>query len=322
MKTITVTIHPEVTVIAAETEFYRYDQPGPHELAEYCASIAGAPPGECRVNIAGEGADDVAAACRALGFQTEVLAPDSANEHPEPGEIGDAPFAQEPEWVDLEGPELSSLSELPGRGPREAAARPSVKFPAIVLGLAVVAVMAAGAWAIVTTTSASPTKIAEPGHDTTQPSALPAEGPAPETSSPPAESSVTPTVLSHEGLTISAPTGFQLVDEGDMWLASGDDPDFRLNIAVDDLYGLPPDQLMQQVERDIADDPELTLINAGPDRIEYEQVAPDGSYVAWTTWVEEGAQISLGCHSRAEATTVHRAACAMANNTVDYEKPT
>ena len=38
----------------------------------------------------------------------------------------------------------------------------------------------------------------------------------------------------------------------------------------------------------------------------------DGSAVEWTTWVEGDHQLSVGCHSREEPTTIQKAACRMA----------
>lgn len=128
-------------------------------------------------------------------------------------------------------------------------------------------------------------------------------------------------VLAQDGLEVTLPAGFHLEAHDDMWKAEGDDPDFRLQLAIDDLYGLPGDQLLQQVEREISMDEELELVAVDDHHIEYRQYAVDGSEATWVTWVEGDMQLSVGCHTRFAPTTVQRATCHMAYESATYTAP-
>lgn len=127
--------------------------------------------------------------------------------------------------------------------------------------------------------------------------------------------------LEQDGLSVELPAGFGLEPDGDMWRATGPDPDFRLQLAVDPLYGVSPEDVMRQVEKDIEDDPELRLTESDGTSVHYEHDLPDGSHAQWSTWTDRDVQISIGCHTRRAPTTVQLATCTMANESARFTPP-
>ncbi|KAA8734633.1 type VII secretion-associated protein [Corynebacterium tuscaniense] len=141
-----------------------------------------------------------------------------------------------------------------------------------------------------------------------------------ELSSTPAPAPETVT-LSQDGLSVELPAGFALAPDEDMWRATGSDPDLRIQFAVDPLYGVPTEAVMGQIEQEITEDPELTLLERVGGKIRYRHVLPDGSEALWVAWAEHDYQISIGCHSRTAPTTIQLAACTMANDTARFNPP-
>ena len=147
----------------------------------------------------------------------------------------------------------------------------------------------------------------------------PGEAPAPDPD--PAEPKIEKVVLEQDGLTVELPVGFRLEPDGDMWRATGPDPDFRLQLAVDPLYGVPPEDIMRQVKKDIEEDPELRHTESDEVSVRYEHALPDGSHALWSTWTDRDVQISIGCHTRTAPTTVQLATCTMANDSARFTPP-
>lgn len=314
MNSILISIQPSVTVITAETSFYRYDNPSPAELADYCLTLIQADPGEYTVAVSAdtELAQQVADECAARGFQisTFSLHDDAPAADPELTSLDDA----DAQPADLELNEvarpLATADQGDSRGRRGSM---------IVLSIAVVGVLGAGLWAAATTIADDKSEafVAHVAGENQEPSPSVEQVPSEEVEAGPDTASDT-VVLNEAGLSVELPTGFQLSADGDMWKAEGNDPDLRLQLAVDDLFGLPPEELLSQVESDIESDPDLSLISVDAARIEYHQNAPDGSEAIWITWVEDGKQVSLGCHTRAAPSTVQRATCTMARDSANF----
>lgn len=325
MTSILITIQPSVTVITAETMFYRYDKPGPVELAEYCFTLVGGVTAPHSVTVAAEItlAESVAAECAALGFEastTPLIDEALVNLPPTSPEEDAAPDTDRFLNDGIEDVHRPAPSGEPGNS----------KWSMVLLSVAACGVLAAGLWAVASTVTDSDevsvdNVAAGMGIDQASESSTAIASPEtpPETSpsiSVP-EPEDTSVVLSQDGLSVELPVGFQLDADGDMWKAEGDDPDLRLHLAVDELYGLPPEQLLAQVEDDVEADPELSMINMDEAGVEYHQSAPDGSEAMWFTTIEDGKQVSLGCHTRNAPTAVQRATCTMARESMTYHDP-
>ena len=113
-------------------------------------------------------------------------------------------------------------------------------------------------------------------------------------------------MLEQDGLRVELPAGFTLAEDEDTWRATGLDPDFRLHMAVEQLYNLPAHTMAEQVLRDIEADPETQLVDTNGHSLTYLEFPGDGSEVLWKTWPHDNCQIFVASpHAhRAE----HRAA--------------
>ena len=125
--------------------------------------------------------------------------------------------------------------------------------------------------------------------------------------------------IEREGLTVQLPAGFTLEADDDMWRATGDDPNFRLQIAVEHLYQLPARTMAEQLLADIEADPEVELVDTDGVSVTYLERAGDGSQSLWKTWPDGTVQLFVGCHTRAEPTVVQRATCRMAMESAEYK---
>ena len=140
----------------------------------------------------------------------------------------------------------------------------------------------------------------------------------PESPETPAPAKVDKVRLEQDGLSVELPVGFHLEPDGDMWRATGPDPNFRLQLAVDPLYGVEPEAVIRQVKKDIEEDPELRHIESDDTTVRYEHDLPDGSKAQWSTWTDRDVQISIGCHTKTMPTTVQLATCTMANESARF----
>lgn len=127
-----------------------------------------------------------------------------------------------------------------------------------------------------------------------------------------------PEVLAKEGLSVQLPAGFTIEEDGDMWRAVGPDPDFRLQLSVDERYNVPAQALAEQLRVDIERDPEVELMGTDGHSVTYLERAADGSQALWKTWPDGAVQLSVGCHTRDAPTKVQQATCTMAMNSARY----
>ena len=125
--------------------------------------------------------------------------------------------------------------------------------------------------------------------------------------------------IERDGLTVQLPAGFTLEADDDMWRATGSDPNFRLQIAVEHLYQLPARTMADQLLADIETDPEVELVDTDGISVTYLERAGDGSQSLWKTWPNGTVQLFVGCHTRAEPTVVQRATCRMAMESAEYK---
>lgn len=125
--------------------------------------------------------------------------------------------------------------------------------------------------------------------------------------------------IERDGLTVQLPAGFTLEADDDMWRATGSDPNFRLQIAVEHLYQLPARTMADQLLADIETDPEVELVDTDGISVTYLERAGDGSQSLWKTWPNGTVQLFVGCHTRTEPTVVQRATCRMAMESAEYK---
>ncbi|MGV0371857.1 type VII secretion-associated protein [Corynebacterium pilbarense] len=125
--------------------------------------------------------------------------------------------------------------------------------------------------------------------------------------------------IERDGLTVQLPAGFTLEADDDMWRATGSDPNFRLQIAVEHLYQLPARTMAEQLLADIEADPEVELVDTDGVSVTYLERAGDGSQSLWKTWPNGTVQLFVGCHTRTEPTVVQRATCRMAMESAEYK---
>lgn len=143
--------------------------------------------------------------------------------------------------------------------------------------------------------------------------------PVPEVMSSTSEQAPQTVMLEQDGLRVELPAGFALEADDGTWRATGDDPNFRLHIAVEHLYQLPAQTMAEQLRADIEADPETELVDTDGTSVTYLERAGDGSQALWKTWPHGRTQLFVGCHTRAEPTNVQRATCRMAMESAEYQ---
>ncbi|EEI15989.1 type VII secretion-associated protein [Corynebacterium lipophiloflavum] len=301
---IIVTVDSETTTFAGLANVRRHDHPTPAEIAGYIRSVLGPAPGNAHVRVVAE-AKDFSLISRALdGYDVEL------SHEPAPARSGSRHALRDAEPEDFfdEGPIEISRPEAEASG-----IFPLDGWQIVVIGIA--AVLCIGAiWATVLALGSG-------GDEFTPPPPQPEPAPASETVGEASTSEQAPpptTVISRQGLAVEVPAGFSVEADGDMWRATGRDPDFRLQLAVDPLYQLPPERLLEQIKAEIDADPAVELLNDDGTALTYREDNADGSHALWKTWAEADHQLSVGCHTRAEPTTVHSATCRMAMESATF----
>lgn len=189
-------------------------------------------------------------------------------------------------------------------------------FHALV-AVVVVALIGVSLWAVGIFSRDTQTQAA-PATDTVSTSAVlpsttesvPASVPTSEAAAP--TTADTGVLLERSGLRVTLPRGFDTSEEDGLVTATGEDPDLRVLLAADPLYSVPAQALFAELREEIAGDPTLDLPEEKDGKFSYVENPGDDSQVTWTTWVADGQQMSVGCHSRQEPTRAHRAACRMA----------
>lgn len=114
---------------------------------------------------------------------------------------------------------------------------------------------------------------------------------------------------------VSLPADFELTQSESSVIATGDDPDLRIHLTRDPVYSIGAGVLFDEVERLVEEDPQLSEPDRGEETMSYVEDPGDGSRVRWTTWVEGGNQLSVGCHTREQPSVSQHAACTMATRT-------
>ena len=317
---ITVTMAEDATTFEGLVTVQRHDHPSPSEVAAYLRSVLGPAPVGVHVHVIGADEDFVPIDQALTGSGIEL-----SHDNPESGsgqasESGGKHALQHPaedSWWEGEGIDVARPTE--DAMPAWRACLRTNSWPVLAV---IAAVVLCGVAIWVTLRALGPDKAQTPAAaDThsasTQPTVSPTDAVAQET----VPSTPTPPgmVVSRGGLMVEVPAGFSVEVDGDMWRATGKDPDFRLQLAVDPLYGLASQDLLAEVLREIEADPAVELVSNDDSGATYREHAADGSQTVWRTWVEGDHQLSVGCHTRSNPTTVHNATCAKAMDSARFD---
>lgn len=291
MTELRITATDASTVITGAANIHRFDAPTSREIAGTVRSVLGPDPHGAPVHIAAD-PQRLSELTHALSdydieLTTEPLQPVA----PTPDDTPE-PFHRPP--------------------PPEQESRSGVWIIAAVVA-AVALACAAVIWGLTSGKS--------PGEEEPPPSQPPETQSAPVSSPVQEEERAEQTSISIErdGLTVQLPAGFTLEADDDMWRATGSDPNFRLQIAVEHLYQLPARTMAEQLLADIETDPEVELVDTDGISVTYLERAGDGSQSLWKTWPNGTVQLFVGCHTRAEPTVVQRATCRMAMESAEYK---
>ena len=293
MTELRITATDASTVITGAANIHRFDAPTSREIAGTVRSVLGPDPHGAPVHIAADP--------QRLSELTHALADYDIDLTTEPLQ----PVAPTPD----DTPEPFHRPPPP-----EQESRSGVWIIAAVVA-AVALACAAVIWGL---TSG---KTQSPGEEEPPPSQPPETQSAPVSSPVQEEERAEQTSISIErdGLTVQLPAGFTLEADDDMWRATGSDPNFRLQIAVEHLYQLPARTMADQLLADIEADPEVELVDTDGISVTYLERAGDGSQSLWKTWPNGTVQLFVGCHTRAEPTVVQRATCRMAMESAEYK---
>lgn len=294
-----VTASDTATVFSGALNLHRFDAPSPRDIAAQIRTALGPDTAGARVRIIAEperaARIEAALAGSGIAVTCEELS------------LVDAPDPPSPE-LDLRRP----TGEEPGG--RDWAV------------WAVAAVVAAAAAACAVAVAATTRSLHQQPESAPPPETPPetpvvsaaGSGAAVEGASTSNEAPPRTVVLQRDGLHVELPAGFTLEPDGELWRATGLDPDFRLEIAVDELYNLPPEALAEQLRRDLETDPGTELVAVDGQRLTYRELPGDGSEVLWRTWPAGNRQIFVGCHTRTAPTQVQQATCRMAMDSASY----
>lgn len=293
MTELRITATDASTVITGAANIHRFDAPTSREIAGTVRSVLGPEPHGAPVHIAADP--------QRLRELTHALADYDIDLTTEPLEPAPSPPDDAPEAFHRPPP--------PEQEPRSGTWIIAGVVAAVALACAAVI------WGL---TSGGAQSQAPAQEETEQPQPqAPAQSPSSVQDEERAEQ--TSISIERDGLTVQLPAGFTLEADEGMWRATGDDPNFRLQIAVERLYQLPARTMAEQLLADIEADPEVELVDTDGIAVTYLERAGDGSQSLWKTWPNGTVQLFVGCHTRAEPTVVQRATCRMAMETAEYK---
>ena len=291
MTELRITATDASTVITGAANIHRFDAPTSREIAGTVRSVLGPDPHGAPVHIAADP--------QRLSELTHALADYDIDLTTEPLQ----PVAPTPD----DTPEPFHRPPPP-----EQESRSGVWIIAAVVA-AVALACAAVIWGL--TSGKSSGEAEPPPSQPPETQSTPVSSPAQEEE----EAEQTSISIERDGLTVQLPAGFTLEADDDMWRATGSDPNFRLQIAVEHLYQLPARTMADQLLADIETDPEVELVDTDGISVTYLERAGDGSQSLWKTWPNGTVQLFVGCHTRTEPTVVQRATCRMAMESAEYK---
>lgn len=293
--TLQVRVTEETTVFSGAANLRRCDAPTPLEIATYIRSVFGDEPHGAHVHLIAEEQVihliDQALADYGIHLTAEL----PSDEAP----TTTMPAVHTPEPLPVARP-LDTREEHESR-----------RAGWIIVGLVIVVAAACG---LVLWWTFGPS-LDDDDETAQEPASAPPSSAAPEPVPAPEPE---PEVLEQDGLSVQLPAGFHIEEDGDMWRAVGPDPNFRLQLSVDERYNVPAQALAEQLREDIERDPEVELVGTDGHAVTYLERAADGSQALWKTWPDGAVQLSVGCHTRYEPTKVQQATCTMAMNSARF----
>lgn len=294
MTELRITATDASTVITGAANIHRFDAPTSREIAGTVRSVLGPDPHGAPVHIAADP--------QRLRELTHALADYDIDLTTEP--------LQPVEHTPDDAPETFHRPQPPEQESRSGTWIIAAVVAAVALACAAVI------WGLTSGGAQSQAPAQEETGQSTHTQPAPPPSPAPTSE---VEAEQTSISIEREGLTVQLPAGFTLEADDDMWRATGDDPNFRLQIAVEHLYQLPARTMAEQLLADIEADPEVELVDTDGVYVTYLERAGDGSQSLWKTWPNGTVQLFVGCHTRAEPTVVQRATCRMAMESAEYK---
>lgn len=309
MTDLRITATDASTVFTGAADVHRFDAPSSREIASTIRTVLGPHPDGAHVHITADSTRlrelEYALADYDIDLTTKLLGPDPADV---PHSLSEPPVPWDP-------PTDTFAAVADHRATNVAAW--------IIAGVvAVVAVVCAVViynvvWGGATTDQAEKAETTAPVPTSTEVAAAGVPTAAVESSI--REEAPQTVLLEQDGLQVELPAGFALEADDDTWRATGDDPNFRLHIAVERLYQLPAKTMAEQLLADVEADPQTELVDTDGTSVTYLERAADGSQSLWKTWPHGSNQLFVGCHTRHEPTTVQRATCRMAMETAEFK---
>lgn len=126
-------------------------------------------------------------------------------------------------------------------------------------------------------------------------------------------------VHEHSGMRLVTPRGFAIGDSSQpgVFAATGEDPNLRIYVTADQLHDdaaaqINHDEVLTDIMQTVASSPDLQegrREHEPREQVRYVENPGDGSRIAWTSWVEENQQLTVGCHSRHTATAEQKQVC-------------
>lgn len=294
MTDLRITATDASTVFTGAANVHRFDAPSSREIAGTIKTVLGPNPDGAAVHISADHARlrelEYALADYDIDLTTEQL------------DCAPAPLADDPPTDSFPPVEHQS------NGP--------VWVVAVIVAL-VAAVVAAAIYFTVSGGDDAPAEVEAEVEAETEAEAE--ARPVPQVVSSASEAAPQTVMLEQDGLRVELPAGFALEADDGTWRATGEDPNFRLHIAVEHLYQLPAQTMAEQLLADIEADPETELVDTDGTSVTYLERAGDGSQALWKTWPHGQTQLFVGCHTRAEPTNVQRATCRMAMESAEYQ---
>lgn len=288
------------TIFTGAANVHRFDAPTSREIAAYVRNVLGPDPGGAVVHLSAppQRLRELSRSLADYDIQlvTEELLLDDASPHP----------AEDPD------PPTDSWEAVPAAEPERGNAVWFVGAVVVVVALA----CAAALYATVFRQESAPVAADPPVEESLVEETSAEVG---NEASPSSEAPQT-VMLERDGLRVELPAGFALEEDDDMWRAVGEDPNFRLQIAVERRYQLPAQTMAEQLLADIDADPEIELVETDGHAVTYLERASDGSQALWKTWPDGADQVFIGCHTRTEPTNVQRATCRMAMESAEFQK--
>ncbi|QMV86095.1 type VII secretion-associated protein [Corynebacterium hindlerae] len=283
MKLITVTVLENATIFEAEEQIHRYDLPCSGILAGWAVAAV-----VDQLKVMADGVwPDIEVAITGPDRAVEVLTRTLLNKSV-------AAYNADEVETDHQAPKAI---RRPTKGRRKAAL-PTVSLFHVAVALVIITVLVLSWWGI----DSQPHTTARAENPVATASPTPSHG----------------VVMEYERVRLTLPPGFRIGPREDgILVATGEDPNMRILIAVDNTYGVDAGAIRTEISSMVASDPTLeerVTRNLRPNdpTVEYLETPGDGSTVAWVVWVTAGQQFSVGCHSKGEPTIAQKAACTMA----------